>query len=325
MYSSIIRVENLIKAYSGYIAINDVSFSINKGDVYGILGHNGAGKTTTMRLLLGLLKPDYGTIKVLSENPYGDSTMQRSIRTRIGVLLEKDALYPNLTGWDNLAYWAQLYGYRKCDIANIVDSVIELVGIRNRCLTLVRTYSKGMCRQLSIARALLGKPELLYLDEPTSGLDPIARVHVRQILANIVSSGQCTIFLCSHDLEEVQKLCNRVLVIRNGKEIASGYVEELTHHQPEVVIQLKHDFGSTLPEGIRMQLEQIESITSFTMVCNKLYIRLLSYDIVPTIVTAIVSCGALIESIEHSNTSLETMYYSISKSSDTMNMEVKNE
>lgn len=270
MYSPVIHVENLKKAYNEINAVNDVSFSIYKGDVYGYLGHNGAGKTTTMRLLLGLLKPDYGTIKVLSENPYDETTIQRSIRTRIGVLLEKDALYQNMTGWDNLAYWAQLYGCRKCDIANIVDSVIELVGIRNRCLTLVRTYSKGMCRQLSIARALLGKPELLFLDEPTSGLDPIARVHVRQILANIVSSGQCTIFLCSHDLEEVEKLCNRVLVIKNGKEIASGYVEELTHQQPEVVIQLKHDFGSALPEGIRMQLEQIESITSYTMVNNKL-------------------------------------------------------
>lgn len=163
------------------------------------------------------------------------------------------------------------------------------------------------------------------MDEPTSGLDPIARVHVRQILANIVSSGQCTIFLCSHDLEEVEKLCNRVLVIKNGKEIASGYVEELTHQQPEVVIQLKHDFGSALPEGIRMQLEQIESITSYTMVNNKLYLRLLGYDIVPTIVTAIVSSGALIESIEHRNTSLENIYYSIAKKSDTMNIESYNE
>lgn len=118
MYSPVIHVENLKKAYNEINAVNDVSFSIYKGDVYGYLGHNGAGKTTTMRLLLGLLKPDYGTIKVLSENPYDETTIQRSIRTRIGVLLEKDALYQNMTGWDNLAYWAQLYGCRKCDIAN---------------------------------------------------------------------------------------------------------------------------------------------------------------------------------------------------------------
>lgn len=309
MKDIVIKVTELRKSFQSAKALDGITFEISKGEVFGYLGHNGSGKTTTMRLILGLLKPDSGSVSLLGENPYPDSSPQQTLRRRIGVLLEKDALYPNMTGWENLAYWAQLYGLRGKDVAKHVSEAIDLVCIGERSHSLTGTYSKGMRRQLAIARALLCHPEVLFLDEPTNGLDPVARVHIRAILEGLVSSGKCTIFLSSHDLDEVEKLCNRVLIIEKGKKVISGTVTQLRTSHPELVIQLKPYNECFLANSLRHKLEELPIIQNLELRGDMLYLKIADYDNTSDVISFMSINGALIRDIKHNTRSLEDVYY----------------
>lgn len=324
MNNNVIEVTKLCKSFEFAKALDGVTFTVTKGEVFGYLGHNGSGKTTTIRLILGLLKPDSGSVSLLGENPYPDSSSLQSLRRRIGVLLEKDAIYPNMTGWENLVYWAQLYGLRGVDVSKRVSEAIDLVGIGAPSQSLTRTYSKGMRRQLAIARALLCHPEVLFLDEPTSGLDPIARVHIRTILEDLVSSGECTIFLSSHDLEEVEKLCNRVLIIEKGREVISGTVTELRNPQPELAIQLKLNNGCFLADSLYKKVEMLTFVQSLELQNDFLYLRLTSHDMISDIINILATNGAMIHNIEHNIRSLEDAYYDIMTRRESQNKPLEN-
>jgi ABC-2 type transport system ATP-binding protein len=218
---AIVEVDRLSKDFGKVRALDDVSFSVAEGEVFGFLGPNGAGKTTTIRILLGLLHPDGGTAKVGGHDCWGDHARAAAL---FGATLEQPGLYGYLTGRDNLRQFARMLG--PVDERQITD-LLALVGMTERGDDKVKRYSMGMRQRLALAQALLGNPRLLVLDEPTNGLDPNGIHGLRILLRNLATERGLTIFLSSHLLSEVEELCDRVVVLHRGEVRAAGTLSEL--------------------------------------------------------------------------------------------------
>ncbi|MCX6285567.1 MAG: ATP-binding cassette domain-containing protein [Bacteroidetes bacterium] len=213
---SILQVDQLSKSFGKIKAVNQLSFKVGKGQVFGILGPNGSGKTTTLSMLLGLIPPDKGEFSWFGQPPSKES------RKRIGSVIESPNFFPYLDAVTNLQIVADIKDKPYDDI----DEVLQLASLYERRFSKFRTFSFGMRQRLAIASALLGKPEVLILDEPTNGLDPQGIAQIRELIALVASRGT-TILLASHLLDEVQKICTYVLVLRNGVMLFSGDVKEV--------------------------------------------------------------------------------------------------
>jgi ABC-2 type transport system ATP-binding protein len=214
----LVETSGLTKRYGARItAVADLDLTVRRGEVYGFLGPNGAGKTTTLRLLLGLIRPTSGTARVLGKEPGDPMGLQR-----IGALVESPSFYPYLSGRDNLRAMASYAGVSPTR----VDEVLQTVELTGRARDKVKKYSSGMKQRLGVAVALLKDPELLILDEPTSGLDPKGMADVRGIIRK-VGRGERTVLLSSHLLGEVEQICDRVGIVREGRMIAEAPVNEL--------------------------------------------------------------------------------------------------
>ena len=218
---AMVEVDRLSKDFGKVRALDDVSFSVAKGEVFGFLGPNGAGKTTTIRILLGLLHPDGGTAKIGGHDCWGDHARAAPL---FGATLEQPGLYSYLTGRDNLRQFARMLG--PVDERQITD-LLALVGMTERGDDKVKRYSMGMRQRLALAQALLGKPRLLVLDEPTNGLDPNGIHGLRILLRKLATEQGLTIFFSSHLLSEVEELCDRVVVLHRGEVRAAGPLREL--------------------------------------------------------------------------------------------------
>jgi ABC-type multidrug transport system ATPase subunit len=212
-----VRTEHLTKTYGGHVAVERVSLTVRRGEVYGFLGPNGAGKTTTLRMVLGLIRPTGGSATVLG-HPAGSPAANR----RVGALIEGPGFYPYLSGRDNLLVLAR---YRGLDDHHVERSLAR-VELTARAQDRFRSYSLGMKQRLGVAAALLGDPELLILDEPANGLDPGGVAGMRRLLAELSAAGQ-TVLLSSHQLGEVQEVCHRVGVISHGRLVTESTVGEL--------------------------------------------------------------------------------------------------
>src|ERR1043165_4698461 len=219
MLSPVIQISSLMRCFGEKTAVNQLSFDVQAGEIFGFLGHNGAGKTTTVRLLNGVLEPTSGEAYVLGLNP---QTQGPALRARTGVLTETPSLDERLTARDNLSIYADLYNIPRSKVAGRVNSLLEEFELTDRADEKVAGYSKGMKQRLALARALLHQPEVLFLDEPTSGLDPVATRHVHTLVENLARREGCTVFLCTHNLMEAQKLCDRVAVMEQGRLVALG-------------------------------------------------------------------------------------------------------
>ncbi len=206
-----IEVKDLTKRFKEAIALDGISLRVGEGEVFGYLGPNGAGKTTTMRVLLGLMQPTSGEALLWGQR----ASESQDVRRRTGVLLESDGLYPRLSAYANLDYFARLYDVpdREARIARLLD----FAGLTARSSDRVGSFSRGMRRKLGLVRSLLHSPDLLMLDEPSAGLDPEAQKMVRDLIVTLSSEAQITVFLSSHDLDEVQRICGRVAILQRGK------------------------------------------------------------------------------------------------------------
>ena len=218
---AIVEVNRLSKNFGKVRALDDVSFSVAEGEVFGFLGPNGAGKTTTIRILLGLLHPDGGTAKIGGHDCWDDHARAAPL---FGATLEQPGLYGYLTGRDNLRQFARMLG--PVDERQITD-LLALVGMTERGDDKVKRYSMGMRQRLALAQALLGKPRLLVLDEPTNGLDPNGIHGLRILLRKLATEQGLTIFFSSHLLSEVEELCDRIVVLHRGEVRAAGPLSEL--------------------------------------------------------------------------------------------------
>ena len=217
----IIKTTNLTKTYGNQRSVDDVNITVNRGEIYGFLGRNGAGKTTTIRMLLGLIKPSFGEIEIFGESLVKDST---EILKRIGSIVEVPGFYENLTAKENLQINAKIIGIHK---KNIINEVLELVGLEKETTKLVGNYSLGMKQRLGIARSLLHYPELLILDEPTNGLDPIGIKEMRRLILSLAKERNITIFISSHILSEIEQLVSHIGIINHGKLLEELTIDDL--------------------------------------------------------------------------------------------------
>ena len=216
-----LQMQGLTKRFRGCTAVDRLTMSVERGDIYGFLGPNGAGKSTTLRMLLGLVRPTSGVIRF----PVSESNWEYlRARSRIGAIVETPAFYENFSGRRNLQLLASLSGgvpLRR------VEEVLELVDLRDRATDPVRIYSYGMRQRLGIAQALLPTPEFIILDEPTNGLDPQGIQETRQLIRRLRDEFKLTVLLSSHLLAEVEQLCNRVGIINDGRLLFEGAPDEL--------------------------------------------------------------------------------------------------
>lgn len=219
-----LSAEGLAKRYGSREVVSDVSFALHPGEVFGFLGPNGAGKTTTIRMLVGLVRPTRGRVviggHVLSED------FEAAMR-KVGCIVETPALYTFLTGRENLEHFARMLGK---DAWNRIGEVARLVHMEERLGDLVRTYSLGMRQRIGIAQALLGDPSVLILDEPTNGLDPAGIREMRELLRTLAREHGLAVFVSSHLLSEVEKLCDRVAIVHRGRTLATGLLSDLTNN-----------------------------------------------------------------------------------------------
>jgi ABC-2 type transport system ATP-binding protein len=219
-----ITFENVKKSFGDVTAINGLNLNIAEGEVYAFLGHNGAGKTTTLRLMLGLLEPDKGSITVFGKNPIKNGD---AVRGMCGVLSEDVGLYEPLTVYDNLLYYADIYGMSRVESNKRIDALLSEFGLFEKKGLPVKGFSTGMKKKVALIRAMLHRPRILLLDEPTNGLDPVSTTDLRNMLAALAKGHGTTIIMTTHNLEEVQKMCDRISIFRHGKNIFTDSISSL--------------------------------------------------------------------------------------------------
>lgn len=222
--SDIICVEGLIKEYAGIKVVDGVSFSVNKGEIYGLLGRNGAGKTTIMKILLGLANPTSGKVSILGKDMSVNS--EKKVLKKVGCIIENPGFYSNLTGTENLEIFAKLRGLDQ----DSVKKALELVNLPYKDKKLFSKYSLGMKQRLAIANAIMHNPEILVLDEPINGLDPIGIAEVRELLKKLKESG-VSILISSHILSELENVADRISIIDFGKMIEEINMKEWKNKQ----------------------------------------------------------------------------------------------
>ncbi|MFX1256115.1 MAG: ABC transporter ATP-binding protein [Promethearchaeota archaeon] len=220
-----IRTENLCRVFGSIKALDNVSLQIRQGEVFGLLGPNGAGKTTFIRVLLGLIGPTSGYAEVLG---YDIRKEINEIRKNIGFLPQEAEIYPTLTAWENIVYYAGIHGQlSKQEIEKRANELIEAIGLADRANDLCKRFSGGMKRKVLVARTLVLNPAIIFLDEPTSSIDVLGARRVRTMLRQLSKQSNRTIVLTTHDLNEVEQLCDRVAIMVSGKVVSIGKPTEL--------------------------------------------------------------------------------------------------
>lgn len=218
-----LKVENLYKNYGNIRAVDGISFEVKRGEVFGLLGPNGAGKSTTISIISTLVPPTRGEIifegESILKNP-------KNIRQKLGVVPQDIALYPTLSGYENLRFWGNLYGLKGQELKQRINETADIIGLHERLKDKVEKYSGGMKRRLNIGAALLHMPDLLIMDEPTVGIDPQSRSHILDTVFKLNDRG-ITIIYTTHYMEEAENLCSRICIMDEGKIIASGTQQEL--------------------------------------------------------------------------------------------------
>jgi len=220
----IVKVDGLTRRFNDLVAVDNITFELNEGDIFAFLGPNGAGKTTTIRMLTTLLRPTEGQMLV---NGFDPSSQQDEVRKSFGIVFQDSSLDDELTAYENMEFHGVLYKIPKKTRKNRIQNLLEIVDLWNRKNNLVKTYSGGMRRRLEIARGLIHHPKLLFLDEPTLGLDPQTRHKIWAHIKQLNKKYQTTIFFTTHYMEEAEKMAKTIAIIDHGKIIAQGRTESL--------------------------------------------------------------------------------------------------
>ena len=255
-----IRVENLVKKYGDFTAVNDISFEVDQGEVFAFLGPNGAGKTTTIKMLTTLLKPTSGTVEVDGLDP---SISHHEVRKRFGIVFQDPSLDDELTAYENLELHGILYKVPRKARKERIEKLLGLFELWERRDDPVKQFSGGMKRRLEIARGLLHTPKILFLDEPTLGLDPQTRNHLWAHVQRLNREEQVTVFLTTHYMEEADRVAQRIAIIDHGKIVAQGTSEDLktrtsTQTLEQAFLALT---GSTIRNEIAGSIDQMRQMS----------------------------------------------------------------
>lgn len=307
--TAVIEAENVTRYFGSLKAIDGLTFSVEAGEVFGMLGPNGAGKTTMVRLINGLLAPSSGTVRALGLDPVkqGDA-----VRAQTGVLTETPSLYERLSARDNLLLFGKLYGVPKDKLSARVDAILADLGLSARAKDKAGGYSKGMKQRLAIARALLHEPQILFLDEPTAGLDPEAARHVTDLIEQLSRERGRTVLLCTHNLNEAQHLCDRVAVMNQGRALALGSLEQLSHElwrSTWVDVELR----TTPTESLLTNLRGAAGVKEVTLDNRTLAVQVEAEDAIPNTVAQIAALGGQIMRVNPREHSLEEIYFELQK------------
>ena len=303
----IISLEHVNKELGKRQILKDVTMAVKQGDIFGYLGPNGAGKTTTIRIILGLLTATSGKVSLL-----GQDVQVNNVRQKIGFVLEADGLYDNLSAYDNLLYYARLYDIPQP--SQKVDKVLKQVGLAERGKDKVATYSKGMRQRLALARAMAPDPEVLVLDDPTAGVDPTGQIEIRQLMLDMIHKEKKTILLSSHNLDEVQRICNRIALIHKGQIRLYGELEQFKREMGQGGLLI--ETAEAVPQTILVELQTMPDVSVREQKDGILILNIGKTVDVSTIVTLFATRGVKIEQVKKQEASLEDMYTAIVKESE---------
>jgi ABC-2 type transport system ATP-binding protein len=298
----IIQVQDLHKAYGDFKAVQNLSFTVQRGEVYGFLGQNGAGKSTTIRMLLSLIRPNSGRIEIMGKELH---THRSEILRSVGAIIERPDLYKYLTAYENLSLFARLSGFAASK--NQLMQQLEWVGLQERAYSKVSTFSQGMKQRLGLAIALIHNPELVILDEPTNGLDPQGIADVRKMILQLSREQGKTVLISSHLLSEIELIADRMIIIDRGKKVVEGAVKELMDPaKMKVMIMLEN---ASIIQPILKQSNWGQYMMSFDEHQFQLELH---KDHIPELTKDLVGMGAAILSIQPRH-SLEDYFLSLTK------------
>lgn len=299
--SVVLSVQGVTKIYGERAAVNNVSFEIKRGEIYGLIGQNGAGKTTIIKIITGLARATSGSVYVCGNDIETD--FEKAVQN-IGGIIENPELYSYMSGLDNLKYYASLY---KNVTKEQIDSIVALVGMENRIRDKVKTYSLGMRQRVGIAQALIHNPKLLILDEPTNGLDPNGIKEMRNFLRGLAKEKGIAILISSHILSEMELICDRIGIIDNGMIVENKTMEELQQGlNSSVKVSIKVDYPNYAGKVL---LENYNGASVFC-VGNKVVIET-SNEEIPNITSLLTKKGVSIYGINTIYRSLEDIYLDI--------------
>ena len=295
---AILRVEKISKHFGNLKAVEDLSFEVAAGEVFGFLGQNGSGKSTTIRMLLSLIHPTSGTIELFGKSLQKE---RNQILEQVGAIIERPDLYPYLSAREHLQLFAKV---RKQKInTNAIEDTIHKVGLLDRAKDKVQTFSLGMKQRLGIAIALVHNPQLIILDEPTNGLDPQGIADIRKLIQDLAKEGK-TILVSSHLLAEIEQVATQILIIHKGKKVVAGSTQALLDPQMKIV-QLK-----TLDDQLALQFLQTSSFSQYLLKRNHgLFLKMPTQEI-PKLNASLVAAAVPIIGIEAKN-SLEDYFLHI--------------
>ncbi len=298
----LLAVSHLVKQYGERTAVNDLSFVVAPGEVYGLLGPNGAGKTTTVKVVTGLLPPTSGSVRVAGFDPYGEPMKAKA---ELGWAGQETSLYEDLTAEENLRLTCTLARVPRAKVRSRTAELLETIGLADRGKERVARYSGGMKRRLHLALAMVHDPRLLLLDEPLVGVDPQARAHLITIIERLAAGGRA-VLLTTHDMDDAQRLCTRVGIIDHGKLLAEGTVEELQASLGERdLLRLEGDFaegdGLALPPEVGGEILAVHAGEILVSVDN-------GPEALPRVLSAIEAGGRRVRRAALERPTLETLF-----------------
>ena len=301
MDEPVIALDGVVRRFGEVTALDGVDLEVRAGEVVGLLGHNGAGKTTTVRTIAGVLPPDEGSVRVLGRDPAVDGP---AVRRRLGVLPARPIVDTRLTATMNLRFAADLFGVPPDHVAPRIGALLERFALTDRADDRVDGFSTGMRQRLSLARVLLSEPDVLLLDEPTSALDPVAARDVRDLLAGLARGHRRTIVVCTHDLHEAERLCDRVVVLERGHVVATGTPASLRtqHGQGALHVRVADDEVDRAVALVRGLGHEV------TVHDRGLGVAVTDDHATATVVRTLVEQGVAVFEARHEQTSLEDVY-----------------
>ncbi len=295
--SSIIEVEGVSKAFGDQTVLSNVNFKVEAGEIVGLLGPNGAGKTTFIRILNGVIKPESGSISILGYDPVMDGD---EIRKFSGIVTESAGLYHQMSGEENLAFFAELYGVKD---KRKINELLRLFDLEEHKGKVVGTYSTGMKKRLALGKALLHEPKLLFLDEPTNGLDPDGIKMVLTYLKKYNEETGTTMIICSHVLHQLEPICDSFAFLENQTIVEQGTKSELERkYIKEVIVKINSDFTPTEEQFLGFPCEKVGE--------NTVYFTLSSKERIPFLLRELLKKNG-VYSVEITNNDLETIYFKV--------------
>jgi len=299
----VIEIRDLRKSYGKTEALKGISFEVGDGEAFAFLGPNGAGKTTTIKIMMGFLRPDSGTVRMFGKDI---SVYGKEVRKKVGFLPEEIGFYENLSVYDNMDFYARLFGIPKLERSKVINEILDQVGLSDRKRSKVKELSHGLKQRLGIAQSLINHPDLLIYDEPTSGLDPRSSYEIRELIKSLLKGG-VTLFLSSHLLYEVQQICDGVAIIDKGRLVKRGKIKDLIKEIEGHLIRAKITCLN-LDAEIVDSVKKIDGVKVIDSKDKTILVEAKDEEMIANINSRLVKMGGKVSKIEYISPDLEQVF-----------------